>query len=558
MIRLHLRTFTSLACALALAACSGGDGGSPSAAIPAIGARGGTGRTGAGGAGGAFIVSVTPGGGAVVHPGVAPPGLAIPTVPAPDLGENPRTIAADTALAPVAGELLGDDGANPATGLWVKAGATLTLDPGESFEAYVEVSGAIRVDGTIRPPVLEADQSTAAISLRAAALHVSPGGRIDGTPPDSAADGLASGGVMVRVSGAIVNAGAIVARGGRGLSGGHAGELDLATANGPVVNSGIIDGSGGEGTDGSGGYAIAASLWGNWGEGGTCDAHNTGRILARGGDGTSGGGDGGYVYLSGCSVGDTFSAGELDASGGAATVDGPGGGAAAVDLEASDGRALAIGLLRARGGRAQSGPGGPGGAVDVYATGSTDAVRAVVLAQLDAGGGDGTVGGDAGAVVVRQEGFADGDVRVEVGTGAVDASGGDGADGGGNGGWIGVDGASVPTLAAAAPVAADGIRMEAALRAAGGAGGAGEGGVGGHVQLAGSQVACGAVTVDGGASAAMAGGIGGSVELLSSTAPTLVTAPLTARGGAGTPAGAAGAVTIDGEGKTLDGGVYRP
>ncbi|GAO04576.1 hypothetical protein PSR1_03470 [Anaeromyxobacter sp. PSR-1] len=122
-----------------------------------------------------------------------------------------------------------------------------------------------------------------------------------------------------------------------------------------------------------------------------------------------------------------------------------------------------------------------------------------------------------------------------------------------------MDGASAPTLApAAAAVPADGIRIEAALRAAGGAGGAGEGGVGGHVQLWGTQVACGAVNVDGGASAAMAGGIGGSIDLASSAAATAVTAPLTARGGAGTPAGAAGGVTIDGEAKTLDGGVYRP
>ncbi|ACL66549.1 PE-PGRS family protein [Anaeromyxobacter dehalogenans 2CP-1] len=556
MIRLDLRTSLPLACALALAACSSGGGDGPSAATPAVSARGGTGRTSTGGGGGAFIVSVTPGGGVSLRPGVAPPALAIPIVPAPDLGANPRTLSSDATLL-AAGPILGDDGASPATGLWVKAGATLTLDPDGSAVAYLLVDGAIRVDGTVVTTLYDASQSTATISLRAAALHVSASGRIDGTPPDSAGDGLGSGGVTVRTSGAIVNAGAILARGGRGTSGGHAGELDLGASDGPLVNTGVIDGSGGEGTDGAGGSAIAASLWGIWGEAGTCDAHNLGRIVARGGNGARGGGDGGYVYLSGCAVGDTFSAGELDASGGAATVDGPGGAAAGTALEASDGRALVAGVLRARGGRAANGPGGAGGSVAVLATGSTGAVRAVVLAQLDAGGGDGTVGGDAGAVVVRQEGFADGDVRVEVGTGAVDAGGGDGADGGGNGGWIGVDGASAPTISPAA-VAADGIAIEAALRAAGGAGGAGEGGVGGHVHLAGSHVACGAVAVDGGASAATAGGVGGTVDLASSTAATAVAAPLTARGGAGTPAGAAGAVTIDGAAKPLDGGVYRP
>jgi hypothetical protein len=72
VIRTHLRSFAPLACALALAACSGGgDGGGPAAPLPAVSARGGTGRTGAGGAGGGFGVFVTPGGGASIRPGVA-------------------------------------------------------------------------------------------------------------------------------------------------------------------------------------------------------------------------------------------------------------------------------------------------------------------------------------------------------------------------------------------------------------------------------------------------------------------------------------------------------
>lgn len=559
MIRTHLRSFAPLACALALAACSGGGDGGPAAPLPSVSARGGAGRTGAGGAGGSFGVFVTSGAGASIRPGVAAPALSVPAVPAPDLGANPRTLSADAALVPVGGQILGDDGANPATGVWVKAGATLTLDPGEAADAFLEVGGAIRVDGAIRTTVIEADRTTAQIRLYAGALHVSAGGRIDATPPDSDGEGLRSGGVTVRAAGAISNAGAIVGRGGRGTLGGPGGDVDLGTAAGPLVNTGLIDGSGGEGTDGPGGRGVGASLWGIWSEGGTCDAFTTGRIVARGGDGTAGGGDGGYVYVSGCAVGDTFSAGELDTSGGAATVEGPGGNGGTVYFEASDGQALASGALRARGGRAAAGNGGSGGGVRLLATGSTDAVRAAVLAQLDAGGGDGAVGGNGGDVAVVQEGFADGDVRVELGTGAVDVGGGDGAEGGGDAGGIAIANmGDAPTLAPAAAVAADGMNVEAALRASGGAGGTGAGGWGGYVEVSGAQVACGPVSVDGGASTAMAGGTAGYVELTSAGATTAVGAPLTARGGAGTPAGEAGGVTIDGEAKTLDGGVYRP
>lgn len=442
MIRFDPRKSLPLACAIALAACSGGDGGGPSAPAPAIGARGGAGRTGAGGAGGNVVVSVTPGGGASIRPGVAPPALAEPAVPAPDLGANPRTFAADATLL-AAGPILGDDAATPATGLWVKAGATLTLDPGGSAVAYLLVSGAIRVDGTLRTTMYDPSRATAWISLRAAALHVSATGRIDATPADAAGDGLGASGVLVRTSGPIVNAGAIVARGGRGATGGHGGELDLGASAGPLVNTGLIDGSGGEGSGGPGGYAMGASLWGDWGDGATCDAHNTGRIVARGGDGTAGGGDGGYAYLAGCGVGDTFNGGALDASGGDATAGGPGGLGATASVEASGGRALVRGTLRARGGRAANGTGGRGGWVEVLATGTTGAVRAVVVAELDAGGGDGDAGGDGGNVLVQQEGFAGGDLRVEVGTAAVDVGGGAGTPGGAPG-TVSVDGALEP------------------------------------------------------------------------------------------------------------------
>ena len=229
---------------------------------------------------------------------------------------------------------------------------------------------------------------------------------------------------------------------------------------------------------------------------------------ATGGNGATGGGGGGAIILSN------------NPSGGQ-----PGGGVVNYANASTKGGNATV-----------SGAGGPGAGFLFQAGGLSEATTssaAIVSAgTIDASGGDGIAGG----------GYA-GDVtfgaRERIGVfGAVKNVGGSASGASGTGGQVYAFDATAGTA----------IDVIAAITLEGG-NGTGATSTGGSCQMlrlrSGVVHASGALTCRGGNGNGAQGGNGGPITVTSSLAPSVV-ANATAPGGTGTPAGTAGAVTIDG------------
>lgn len=455
---------------LTLAASCGG--GSSAAATPGtepytvsglqILTHGGAGLDGAGGEGGDFDFQAYTGGNIEIRRvGVVDTTFTVPAAN-PALGTNPRTITADVILTPDgSNEVLGDDGVNPATGVHVLPGITLTLRGNRNSDgtpvtmewATLTVDTAILLEGALTG---YADETTLGdglslnalrVDLRADNLIIRPTGSVKLRGKDAAtgANGGNGGEFNAYVDQTIINEAPVVTRGGDGDDGGDGGDVYWdSSGNGAIYNTGDVDLSGGRGSNGLGG------------DGGYYDTHSeygpqfhSGDVTARGGDGTLGGGDGDGIYFDICDVGLFVNSGDLDASGGHATVQGDGGDADDIELYYYTGPVRMTGTYLARGGDgAGSGNGGDGGTFEI--DGHEDEIEDTDIAygfqigaSIDLRGGSGRDGGDGGDVDLyvdfdesHNPDAAHAQSVLLVGYDLIDASGGSGTADGGAGGYV--------------------------------------------------------------------------------------------------------------------------
>jgi len=590
----------------ALAAC-GGSGGSGSgggggtqfptgSAVGSLAIMGGSGAGGAGGGGGGLQVTST--GDVFVLDGIDVPDPPSHSFTTPELGANPRTVAADQSFGlDQVDLLLGDDGVNPATGLWVKPGVTATLLPlvqGENFTA--SFSDGVLVEGTLTSAFDPAGGRTSVV-IDAAEMAVGPDGVIDlsGGPGASDVPGGNGGGLQVTIAtpgGTFQNQGTIDLDGGPGSDGGVAGSFDVILQGG-FSSSGSIHADGGEastGLGGQGGAVVAACAQvspglrpgsghvlgepatvlrvlvgraGNVQAAATSeqDVWVTGPTSAASGAGPASS-TGGVVVLAACN-GWLVASDRIDVSGrGAGAVGGVVWALSTADL-------WAIGSVDARGGSdsstAPSTDGGPGGTVllgvgapEVAPPGlaaptaalasGTAGTRLYFAADVDARGGDGLGGGAGGALVLAAlvpAGSPAGEVRA--GLPEIRATGA----GGGSGGAGGV-----------VEVKAEGGRADIGVPIALDGGPASEadasGGDGGHGTVTATSASTGSITAGGGASAEGPGGAGGTIEVGSTSGKSTVGGPLSVKAGTGSPDGSDGVVSLDGAEVPLTDGVFTP
>jgi hypothetical protein len=558
-------------------------GGGVSTQVGSLLARGGAGGLssgiGRGGDGGSIslasrstqAITLTP------VPGLqAKPTWTRPTVA---LGTNPRTFSASTTVA-LSGPVNGDDGATPATALWVKPGVTLTLAPTAGSSVFA-VDGPVVVEGTFDTGrFAPTSRSAAALTFVASIFALAPGGALlargeDAPPGEHGGDG---GRVVALVESGIFLFGTVDARGGDGgANGGTGGTVIMGFGPlGPVdaavmaVHTGTVDVSGGDGGSaggaGPGGvfsFGVPTADLGGGGGGGVRAAlarpvapvdvstYSSGPVLAGGGNGARGG-RGGTVEVNGGAY--TVVTGPLDASGGNAGAGFPGGPGGQVIVGLAGGPVWCEGSVDATGGDSGASSSGPGGLVSIGPTElfTQDPVLpspAVHLAaDVDASGGDGESGGAGGQIVIA----SDGDLRAVADAANANASDGAGSGSGGRGGTINLD--ANDFTGAAGP-----ITVSVPLQASAGGSDAGLGGLGGFISVIGSQVSCGPASADGGSSSVeLTGGDGGDIWIESIDSESLLSGPLAVRPGDGFDVGADGTVTVDGVVQPLVGGVYTP
>lgn len=339
-----------------------------------------------------------------------------PNVVKPYLGDNPLTVEADTTLTPdLGGYLTGDDGLNPATGLWVKSGAVLTLEPQidedlnpATFErVYLYFDEAAYLEGTIRVGRKTGLNDGANLFFESSLENfvITSSGLIDtrGTDFTAGTDGGNGGYVYAAIYGTTINAGRIDTTGGNGDNGGTGGAITLNSINYGVYNSGTLLSSGGRGLNGTGGTAGLIQLrtytYG--------PVANSGQITARGGDGEDGGGTGGNLYMSTSYDGAVTSSGPIGLGGGSALTDGYGGNAGNLDIDAN-GSIRISGAITGTGGAAAGTDrtGGQGGFIDLYQTNNWDGSLGggvFVGAELNLAGGTGDYGGAGGSINVMAD-----------------------------------------------------------------------------------------------------------------------------------------------------------
>lgn len=497
---------------LLLAACGGGGGGSGTGAKPpeqlpgepegpryTLAVRGGDGIS-QGGGGGRIEISAH-GMGIRLKKNGALPELPSPgAAQLPALGQNPMTVASDQQLV-VADEIL-IEGA-PITGLWVKEGATLTLQPESGGEAVFSLPDGLIVDGKIAMARLTGEPSACSLAISAASAAIA--GTIDARGADGAGSSAGGDGgrVTLEVSGGFSLSGAILTQGGEGSTGGDGGAVFVGLANqdgrtpssGDVVISGVIDSSGGEGLVEGGGAGGATQFQASFADV-TCNLFQSGSIRTRGGDGVTGGGHAGLLSLQTCVVGGLVNTGTLDASGGSASEEGPGGHGGPVTLRSFHRVLHARGTISSvGGGGAGRPPAGDGGAIsigsDYLPFSHAPAMGVHLAAHLDASGGTGEAsdtGGHGGAVSIASGSAVVVDETspgitlygVELGN----ASGGGVFYGkGGSGGQVLLELTAVPHSVRGGDLAGA-IVSDAGFDVSGGAGGSGNGGEGGTIEMA--------------------------------------------------------------------------
>jgi hypothetical protein len=564
-------------------ACGGGGsgGGTTPGTLPdtvsglQILTQGGEGFVADGGDGGNFDFQTYTGGNMEIRrTGVVDTSFTVPTV-TPEMGPNPLTVTADVTLTPDGSwHVLGDDGINPATGLHVLPGVTLTLRgnvdtdgvPATMERARLDVDDAILIDGTLTghaDDVATGDGLSPdglQLELHAGNLLLGPTGTVRLRGDDAGPGGGDGGNFKVYTDRTILSQGQVVTRGGDGDVGGDGGDVYWHTYSyGALYVTGDVDASGGTGLNGVGGG-------GGWYEthteyGPQC---HSAHVLTRGGNGTLGGGDGGSIYFDVCDVGLLLNAGDLDSSGGDATLNGHGGDADYIEVYYYTGPVRLSGTYVARGGAgAGSGDGGSGGDFEVY--GYEDYIEDTYVAYgfvlgagLDLRGGNGQAGGPGGSVDLYVDFDESHDPAqpalqscVLCGYDRIVTSGGSGALAGGRGGSF--------DLAMEYGYNYDveyigSILNEADLDASGGSGAAGTGGPGGSVDMSTYDDATfyfdrllrntGAIDTRGG-NGGTAGGDGGYVYLYEYVLVDQL-ATIRTSGGSGTsgPGGNAGALDV--------------
>lgn len=314
-----------------------------------------------------------------------------------DLGENPliisgaRTIglsegepAEGTPYFGPEGRIYVSDGDTvwgneaPVTGLRVNSGATLTLEPNESWygnEGWETASFYVPVldnRGTIR--VQESGDGSETGSLGVYADTVISSGTID-------------------LRGA-ANAESQYRRDGGRLSV----QADAVFIDGKVLASG-----GAVAGDSVAGHGGSVYIYTNGGQ------HHRGVFELNGGNAVGGeGGDGGYVFLA--SDGPSYNQARIAADGGDGLVGGDGGG---VFLAGYGGDAWNAGNVTANGGNGSDGTGGDGGQVDIYAYGGELRNNASYTMRGGAGGGIPVFGGEGNEYVNFVEGSRGGDIYAQ-------------------------------------------------------------------------------------------------------------------------------------------------
>jgi len=532
-------------------------------------ARGGTGLNGEGGAG-ADQVSISQEssapGARILRTGSPNTTFAVPLYDV-YLGENPRIVSQDEtwtlasslqpmSVVPGSVDVLGADGVNPATGLHVLPGVTLTLVPnidtnnldadndlgtGTFDEVELEFSDGIWFQGRV-VVVSEVLGRTASLSLESEQIRLGSRGMISTAGADHPAVASAGGDVELTTTGweggTLAVLGDIDTSGGNGGIGADGGAIYLITENSRVFATGHLDSSGGDGATGRGGHGGYIEL--------DADSDQAGGLFMAGthdlsgGHGGTGGGDAGdwdaYTEYTGAVVGNELT---VIANGGSATFDGDGGEGGALEIDAYSGSIRISGVVRARGGAgAGTGDGGTGGSYnldtdyDEYLYEAYVGGAGIFLgADIDVSGGDGANGGDAGWVDIDEEGYSEDYLSVGesplilLGYDTIDCSGGDGTAGGGDGS----DECEFYTVSGSEDqdgneYSAGDVINEADWFNDGGDGGSGSGGDGGSIQMyTGASVVTlsggpamqnsGLLRADGGSSTASFGGEGGSIDL---------------------------------------------
>jgi len=381
----------------------------------------------------------------------------------PSLGTNPRTFSVDTTLSVGSGltaaitNILGDDNATVATGLWIKPGVTLTVNPNFPAAAprnflQLDFGDCILIEGTLRVGDYDAFPGYKVnFNLNGnGTILIRDTGMIDGAG-GPAGGGVGGGGSYITLFsyGTVINHGTIRSRGADGTTGGFAGWIALESGLWGVYNTGLLDAQGGAGTAGAGGPSAGAyfypSFFGGSFTGG--GSFNSGNVLARGGAGTAGGGNGGPIMMFQIdSDGPRVSSGLLDSSGGNVPPvggSGNGGNAGVIRVNSSGGHTRVSGKLLAKGGNGAgaAGNGGNGGFIEVTANSASFQVPGAGVylgAVVDCSGGNGVLGGNAGGFDCWNNSIfptvtplvSPGDTPVILaGFTSIDASGGDNLSG---------------------------------------------------------------------------------------------------------------------------------
>ncbi|MHC4390972.1 MAG: hypothetical protein ACYS22_06600, partial [Planctomycetota bacterium] len=251
-----------MATALAGVGCGGGSNSSSSTTIQAFNSsgaplftivgHGGDSTDGDAGDGGCFEFEECEGGTDILllTTGRVNADFALPATNNLFFGSNPLTISTDTTLrAPVVADssfstVLGDDATNPATGLLVEAGVTLTLQPNAADDdaggllQSVRITfgeGSILIEGDVTVEGRDSAAPQDGLSDNAANLLLQGGenfvsgseASIAATGSSTAGAGLGNGGdVIIEVDGTIVARGTIDTRGASGDTGGNGGSIN--------------------------------------------------------------------------------------------------------------------------------------------------------------------------------------------------------------------------------------------------------------------------------------------------------------------------------------------
>src|SRR5690554_861348 len=476
--RKALAVAISLATALALSACggsssSGGGGGTLKMAGGLGGADGGN-----GGDGGEVNINLITGGDIILGAGPAPNTSFSPTNlnKAPtELGANPLVVTADMTLTYVAafgskptagtyylsgaggggynirksdGDLAAFNAAEVVSGLEIARGATLTVSPNNGATlAQLNLVHDVIVKGTLASAEVSATV-VSNLELNAASVLIHRSGTVTTA---ASQPGQNAGYIDIYPDYSFINQGKVLSYGADNAAGAAGdGAYQYVDADYYFENTGLMDAHGGRSEDNVGGYAGWIDVYTNYG-----DCVNSGDVLAYGGFGELGGGDGNDIYFYADIVGDVKISGTVAFYGGdaGAGAGADGGDADYLDLYSYGGGIYSTANIQGWGGStlAVDGDGGDGGYIEAYnyegGHYETSPVVGVNIAgRIDMNGGNAVATGTGNGGDVDSDGIyidvnyssdehANGRQDVVLHFSKVDMNGGHGNDGG-NGGDI--------------------------------------------------------------------------------------------------------------------------